>query len=676
MKKIVFFLAALIPLFIQAQHSYIIKGHVDTPLNGKITLNWYNIESGKHLDSADITNGHFTFKGTIDRHQTGQLIYGTIYSQKSIIFYLEPGTILISYPKGAEYPSLSGTPLNRDLQAFNQLLYAFLDSVNKDLPGGKRFTWYSKEIMSGKLQVIRKFVAKHPASFVSLDQLNQYAIGNRAPEALDSLYQKLSPNLQKSPAGLELATRISGMRSADIGDNAPPITLPDTSGHDVSLADFKGKYVLIDFWATWCGPCMAEMPNVKKAYDKYKTNGFEILGVSLDRPDSKELWKKVIARDHLNWTHISDLKWWNSKAAMAYYVNSVPANFLVDPQGKIIGKNLRGEALQTKLAELFHATSFNLDGKILSDTMLKGKVYLQYEDDGGAGRDSCILVNNTYHFSGVIKDGAIKANLFWKKPADGQHFSGFAQFYMAPGNTRVIHQARFNTFDVPGSAVQKENQWLNNLQNRHSEVYADSAKLFIRQHPDSWISYVALETMTRYRMIDQDTAAVLYTQFSSRLKTFDQPAQLAAKITGMTATLAGRPAIDFIESDTSGKPVSLSSFRGKYVLIKFWASWCHPCRAENKVLTPIYHKYKDKGFEVLGVSLDNAVGKRAWIKAINDDGTDWTQICDFKGSLNDAAVKYGVMVVPTSFLVDPKGNIVAKNLMGEALDKKLANLLN
>ena len=671
MKKIFLLLAAL-PLLSRAQHTYTVKGQLAPSVKGKISLLWYNIATGSHWDSTDITEGHFSFKGTIEQTETGQLLFGNFNSRSSIIFYLEPGTINIAYPAGAEYPTLSGTPLNNDLYAYNQLLYAFLDSLNK--AEGKKYTWYSKEIMGGKLGVIKTFVAKHPASKVSLDQLTQYAIGNKMPDALDSLYKQLSTTLQKSPKGVELATRISGMRSADVGDMAPAFTLPDTSGHNVSLAEFKGKYVLIDFWATWCGPCMAEMPNVRKAYEKYKASGFEIIGVSLDRPDSKEKWKKVIVRDQLAWTHVSDLNWWNSKAALAYNVNAVPANFLIDPNGKIIGKNLRGEALQDKLADLFHNGAFNLDGRILSDSTLKGAVYLQYEDEGGYGRDSCTLVNNRYHFSGKMKDGAIKANLFWKLPTDDKHFSGFAQFYMAPGNTHVIHQARFNTFDVPGSTIQQENKLLNNLLARHND--ADSAKLFISQHPDSWMSYVALENMIRTRMIDQDTAAALYQKLSPRLKSYAQPGQLEAHITGMMAATAGKPAIDFIESDTSGKPVSLSSFRGKYVLIKFWASWCHPCRAENKVLTPIYHKYKDKGFEVLGVSLDNTVGKPAWIKAIKDDGTDWTQICDFKGSLNDAAVKYGVMVVPTSFLVDPKGNIIAKDLMGEALDKKLSNLLN
>ena len=206
--------------------------------------------------------------------------------------------------------------------------------------------------MGGKIKVIKKFAEKHPTSQVSLDQLTQYAIGNKTPDIIEPIYTLLSQSLKKSPAGIELASRIKGMRSSDIGDDAPIFTLPDTNGHDVSLSDFKGKYVLIDFWATWCSPCMAEMPNVAKAYSQYKDKGLEIIGVSLDRPDSKSLWLKVIKRDHLDWIQLSDLNWWNSKAALLYNINSVPANFLIDPKGKIIAKNVRGEALQSKLAEL------------------------------------------------------------------------------------------------------------------------------------------------------------------------------------------------------------------------------------------------------------------------------------------------------------------------------------
>jgi len=121
----------------------------------------------------------------------------------------------------------------------------------------------------------------------------------------------------------------------------------------IAKADYKGKYVMLDFWASWCGPCRAENPNVVKAYTKYKDKNFTILGVSLDRPDGKADWQKAIKSDGLSWTQVSDLKYGDNQAAALYFVQAIPSNFLLDPDGKIIAKNLRGSDLDDKLAELF-----------------------------------------------------------------------------------------------------------------------------------------------------------------------------------------------------------------------------------------------------------------------------------------------------------------------------------
>lgn len=126
--------------------------------------------------------------------------------------------------------------------------------------------------------------------------------------------------------------------------------MADTTGKHVTLSSLRGKYVLVDFWASWCGPCRKENPNVVAAYQKYHDKGFEILGVSLD--DKKNLWEKAINADKLSWYHVSDLKGWRNQAAGLYMVKSVPSSFLLDKDGKIIAKNLRGEALHRKLAEL------------------------------------------------------------------------------------------------------------------------------------------------------------------------------------------------------------------------------------------------------------------------------------------------------------------------------------
>jgi thiol-disulfide isomerase/thioredoxin len=133
---------------------------------------------------------------------------------------------------------------------------------------------------------------------------------------------------------------------------APDFTQTDPDGKPVKLSDFRGKYLLLDFWASWCGPCRAENPNVVKAYNQYKDKNFTILSVSLDKEDAREAWLAAIKKDGMPWNHVSDLKYWKNEASVLYTIQAIPDNFLLSPEGKIIARGLRGEALAAKLAEL------------------------------------------------------------------------------------------------------------------------------------------------------------------------------------------------------------------------------------------------------------------------------------------------------------------------------------
>lgn len=197
----------------------------------------------------------------------------------------------------------------------------------------------------------KTFIDQHLGSMASLVAIEQLDPNNDLDYFI-KVEEAIAPVIPGSVFLSNLNKRISKLKKTAIGATAPEIKLSNTSGEAVSLNSLRGKYVLIDFWASWCKPCLAEAPNVVLAYEKYKDVGvgFEIYGVSLDR--DKGAWEQKITQYNMDWIHVSDLKFWQSQAAIAYGVNSIPATFLLDPEGKIIAKNLRGKALEEKLQEV------------------------------------------------------------------------------------------------------------------------------------------------------------------------------------------------------------------------------------------------------------------------------------------------------------------------------------
>jgi peroxiredoxin len=198
-------------------------------------------------------------------------------------------------------------------------------------------------------QLLKEFVKRNPSSYVSgFEVYSNYSYNPDARE-LDSLYNGLDTTIRVSFYGKKIKETLASAWLTAIGKPAPEFTANTADGKAIALSSFRGKYTLVDFWASWCGPCRAENPAVVKAYRKYHPKGFAILGVSLD--ETKPEWEQAIRKDGLSWTQVSDLKGWQSSIAALYGVKGIPMNFLLDKDGKIIGKGLRGIDLENKLAE-------------------------------------------------------------------------------------------------------------------------------------------------------------------------------------------------------------------------------------------------------------------------------------------------------------------------------------
>jgi len=203
-----------------------------------------------------------------------------------------------------------------------------------------------------KHDVFLNFLKENPKSPAALYALETYAGYDIDPADIEPLYNNLSSSIKNSKSGTAFKGRIEAARKTAVGAIAMNFTQNDTLDKPVSLSDFRGKYVLLDFWASWCGPCRAENPNVVKAFNQYKDKNFTVLGVSLDQEGQKKAWMDAIHKDNLTWTHVSDLKFWNNAVAKEWGIRAIPQNFLIDPSGKIIAKNIRGEELLKKLSEV------------------------------------------------------------------------------------------------------------------------------------------------------------------------------------------------------------------------------------------------------------------------------------------------------------------------------------
>lgn len=365
---------ALITLYnnAQAQQKYVIEGKINGLDKDMKVMFSYSPAKGIIIDdSAVVKNGVFHLEGTIARPYKVNLylrsvnppppqkfVLGQVIpSQDGQSFYITAGTTTLSgnslasavvtNPVQAEYIELQNSLLPVQKAAGpNSLALFYAKNADSIALFKQRSAVFEKQYF----QVNLNFIRKHPDSYVAFDLVQSYAVVIEDPESFEQMFNALSPQFKTSAEGKKIAYNLSMVKKFAIGKPIMDFTQNDVNGKPVSLSSLKGKYILIDFWASWCGPCRMEYPYIHKAYDKFKNKNFEVIGVSLD--DKKSLWENAIKDNHFNWVEVCDLKGRQNEVAVAYGISAIPQSLLVDPNGIIIAKNLRGDDLIQKLEEV------------------------------------------------------------------------------------------------------------------------------------------------------------------------------------------------------------------------------------------------------------------------------------------------------------------------------------
>ena len=364
-------------------------------INPKIKLYLaYQAEGKKIIDSAVQQNGAYVFNGRVARPLNATLVVDNdglgiqqlmLRTKKGIDItalklYIHPGEFSLTTDRQLHNQVFDNSSVNTDnlklqaelkyyedeqLRISNQLRAGGLvKSVNDNSPEkqatpeqsqmAKNMVKQLDSLHAATKPIYKHFAQANPDSYVALLALQTYAGSPPKVDEILPLFENLSENVRNTDAGKDYLKFLMDNKNLVAGVAAPLFTQNDTDGKPVSLASFKGKYVLLDFWASWCGPCRANNPALVKIYNHFKDKKFAILGISLDEADGKKYWLKAIKDDKLTWTQLSDLKHWDNQVVKLYGVSAIPQNFLIDPNGVIIAKGLAPDVLRNKLQQLLH----------------------------------------------------------------------------------------------------------------------------------------------------------------------------------------------------------------------------------------------------------------------------------------------------------------------------------
>jgi len=343
---------------------FTINGTIKGMESGWVFFGHNNDSIGFVRDSVQVANGHFTYSGKVAEptqyylwlmEREGRMV-------SPVDFFVEDTVIQVNINKDSlKDAMINGSKVEEQYKQYKQALKPVKDKMmaldkgfSEASDKGDKAAIDSIEKQYGSIEkdeheAIMGYVDRNTSSFIGAWSVSKNLLYDEDVNVIQRMYAEFTPNVQQSKYGIIIKKQIDIEVKMQVGMMAPEFTLNDTTGKPVSLSSFKGKYVLVDFWASWCGPCRHENPNVVKTYNMFKNKSFTVLGVSLD--ENKDAWEKAIKDDGLTWTHVSDLKGWQNAVAMDYGIRAIPSNYLVSPDGKILAHNLRGEELQKTLTD-------------------------------------------------------------------------------------------------------------------------------------------------------------------------------------------------------------------------------------------------------------------------------------------------------------------------------------
>ena len=692
---------AAISMMSYAQN-YTLKGDVMELLKERLegqVIYITNPHSNRQVDSAKVVNGRFEFKGTA----TGDSICYVGFLANRAHFILQSGDIVYDGKKN----TFSGTPLNEILSQYQDEVSAIrrdisqqsqqisqdssLDDEEKIANARRLYREYDQRSSI----VARKYIMANKDNALNALFIEQWLNHGDDVKRYDEA-MSMAGNYAKSYRPLvKDKPRMEALRKVQVGMPFVDFTVPkgNLDGTDVKFSDHvgKGKWVLVDFWASWCGPCRAEIPNIKEAYNKYHGDKFDVLSIAVW--DQHPRTMKALEEEKMPWNQIIDA---DKIPTDAYGINGIPQIILFAPDGTIAARNLRGENVDQTIHKFLNQTAV-ITGAVKGAA--DGDTILLLENGNFMEKETNRLLATT-----TVKDGRFRFDY----DCDGKVRVGFVSgkgiscgLIIEPGNITVT-QVDEKKFIATGTrqnelllSYNHKNDSLNALVNEAMQkVDMSDYNTYLKQTKEIRAPYLKPMKQMCEKFIEENMGTaiaeyVLYFYGMSNpkeavayLEELDQDTYTYRPLIGFAKKLRtssgfniGEKFRDFTINDgnADGTKVSLSDYvgRGKVVLVDFWASWCGWCRRETPNLKAVYEKYKDKNFTVLGLAIQDK--KEATLKAINEDKPTWPQIfnCD------DIPTKlYGINGIPQIMLFDADGNLLARDLRGEDIMKAVDNAMN